>query len=195
MTLLKTTRRSWFAQTTALLLLLAAPQAVHQVLLSKNMREHFIRPEHNKWKRDVTGDRHLVVQPAGLYGRHTGFPHYLATDILQCSLLTCLSWRNIELPLNGDGYIVVSVTGLFVLKKYMMLLLLGTAILWIVCLEEIQNGCSPGVRPVAVQTADLFVLIERGTGCFHYWWQIFCCLLVCPEDMQYIPRSRDRNWW
>jgi len=50
----------------------------------------------------------------------------------------------------------------------MILLLLRTAILWIVCLEEIQNGCLPGVRPVAVQSAGLFVLIESGTGCFHY---------------------------
>jgi len=103
----KKTRRSWFAQTAALLLLLAASQAVHQVLLSKNMQEHFIRPEHNKWERAVTGDRHLVVQPVGLYGRHTGFHHYLATDILQCSLLTCMSWRNMGLPLNGDGYIAI----------------------------------------------------------------------------------------
>ena len=146
----KTTRHSWFAQTTALLLLLAASQAVHQVLLSKNMQEHFIRPEQNKWKRAVAGDRHLVVEPAGLYLRNTGFPHYLATDILPCSLLTCLSWRNIGLPVNGDEYVAVWPTGLFVLKKIMILQLLGTAILWIVCLEEVQNGCLPGMRPVAL---------------------------------------------
>jgi hypothetical protein len=158
----KTTRRSWFAQTTALLLLLAASQAVHQVLLSKNMQEHFIRPEHNKWKRAVTGDRHLVVQPAGLYGRHTEFPHYLVTDILQCSRLTCMSWRNTGLPHNGDRYVAVKLQAL--------------------CLEEIYDVA-------AFEDSHLVDCLSwRDTKWLLTWSETCCsadCWFVCPYWKRY----------
>jgi hypothetical protein len=61
------------------------------------MQEPFIRSEHNKRNRAVTGDREFVVQPAGLYGRHTVFHEENPT---RCNIISKFLLLHIYMKLN-----------------------------------------------------------------------------------------------